>query len=61
MANAYKLYKICSSCKGTGKITLPIGSSPTPTECTCFDCVGAKVYLWGYCTEAIFAIPDIPA
>jgi len=61
MANAYKLYQICPYCEGTGIKLLPIGAGPELQEFPCEFCAGAKVILWGYCTEAIFAIPDIPA
>jgi DnaJ-class molecular chaperone len=51
MANAYKLYEICKQCGGSG---LDKGSG-----LTCKSCDGAKVKLIGYCTEAVYDIPEV--
>lgn len=56
MANAYKLYKVCDACNGTGvqtKTTMS-GDTPSYSEVTCQDCGGDKMKLWGWCTEAVF-------
>jgi hypothetical protein len=58
-ANAYKLYQVCLQCNGSGTILNEKTETAADTE-TCPMCLGAKVVLWGYCTEAIFSIPEIP-
>lgn len=60
MAEAYKLYTICKTCKGVGTIDLPLGAGPTPTSVECPECDGAKIILASYCTVATYEIPDIP-
>ena len=57
MANAYKLYKVCSSCKGTGKLAPMVEHGEEPD---CSDCQGTGIVLSGYCTEATYNIPEIP-
>jgi hypothetical protein len=60
MANAYKLYRVCPDCKGTQ--LLGTGAEFGAVEQrTCTTCSGNKVVLWGYCTEAIADITEIPS
>jgi len=51
MANAYKLFEICKTCGGDG-IDKSDGT-------VCKTCAGEKVVLVGYCSEAIFNIPEL--
>lgn len=62
MANAYKLYRICPQCRGTKKVVESDGNDPCHNvEKDCSGCGGTGLVLWGYCTEAIFSIPDVPS
>jgi len=56
MAQAYKLYKICTSCNGTGKLVPMVEHGEEPD---CPDCKGTGIVLSGYCTEATYSIPKI--
>ena len=51
MANAYKLYEICKQCGGDGV--------DKGTGLVCKSCEGEKVMLVGYCSEAVFDIPEL--
>jgi DnaJ-class molecular chaperone len=56
MANAYKLYVLCSSCAGTKKKLIPVSDGSggyVLQEVVCTECQGSGVKFYGYCTEAV--------
>lgn len=63
MANAYKMYQLCPQCCGHGHLHSYSGGEGgvVESEQTCPTCSGNKVVLWGYCTETIYNIPEVPA
>lgn len=61
MAEVYKLWKPCPTCRGTGKILSGAESPYNGAEIVCASCNGTKVIFDGYCSVATYQVPEVPA
>ena len=59
MADGYKLWKACPTCKGAGVQALP-NNTGVLVDRTCPECLGQKYFLWGWCSVDTFTLPDVP-
>jgi DnaJ-class molecular chaperone len=58
MAQAYKLYKICDKCSGTGTCVVEVETEITTIPCP--NCKGLKVILYGYCSVNTYDVSEVP-